>query len=236
MATETKPGLDILYKIAGDKHYRLQMAGIKNIEKNELIDEGYLGFVEALSSYDPAKSANLESYIAAKIKFAIWRYLRRLDIIDYRQRAKLKILKRCRESFYAQHGRYPGIHDLAKILNKTLGEINKLVNIMAIDEGIKNAQEFEEYMLYREDVENIDAHFLFEDTRNCIEAFGDDTPIQVLALLKLKELKVKDIVKIIGVGYSATKITRFIKQGRKILIKCLTEKGWTVLDIEETLE
>ncbi|MBN1466255.1 hypothetical protein JXA02_10860 [candidate division KSB1 bacterium] len=236
MAPESKADLDVLFKVADYRYRQLQMAGIRNIEKNELVDEGYLGYAEAVRTFDPEKSANFESYAAEKVKFAIWQFLRKLDPIDYRVRTELDRFKAGRERYYAEHGKYPNVDQLANILMKTPENVIKLANLLAVDEGIKHAQEIDACVPQSSEMQDIDITILLQDTLNCIEVYKDDTPVVILALRLLKELRAKEIAKLVGTTYSATKITRFIKSARKLLVNCLAGKGWTVLDIEETLQ
>jgi RNA polymerase sigma factor (sigma-70 family) len=236
MAENANPELDILYKVSNYRHYKLQMAGIRSVEEEDLVSAGYFGFVEAIANFEPARSSDFIAYAAVKINYAISQYLRELDPIDYRIRSELKKLKKSKEKYFAEHGRYPEFLELAHMLKISLETVEKLTALLEVEAGIKHAQDVEEYMPLTSEIEDIDTVMLLDDTNDCINTLNDDTPIKILSLKILKGLKTKEIVKLIGADYSATKITRFIKSARKLLKNCLQGKGWTVLDIEEVLQ
>ena len=86
-----------------------------NVDVEDLIQEGVMALIEAISRYDPRKGAKFSSYVLKRVKGAMYDYLRRLDWLPKSRRKNLKCLEQAIMELEAREGRYPTDEEVTKI-------------------------------------------------------------------------------------------------------------------------
>jgi len=97
-----------------------------NVDVEDLIQEGVMALIEAISRYDPRKGAKFSSYVLKRVKGAMYDYLRKLDWLPKSRRKNLKCLERAIMELEAREGRYPTDVEIARYCGFTVEEVTKI--------------------------------------------------------------------------------------------------------------
>ena len=234
-------------KLANEAHKRLLSAGVYEIERQELIQEGFRGLVEAGNRYDPEKGAAFGTFAYTRIYGAIIDYMRSMDPLTQRERDKVKKLDRARDELIRLLGREPLMGELAQALGipeKNVRKIEALrVIMLSLDkpvqfgEGAEGSATWEipsvspdaEKQLIMADTQGS----LQEDANDCIENGLTDEERNILIFRVLDELSLEKVGRLVGMSLST--VSRREKQARTKMRQCLENKEWTVTDIMEIL-
>lgn len=111
-----------------------------NIELDDLISSGVIGLMDAIEKYDPSRDNKFKTYAEFRIRGAILDELRAQDWVPRSVRDKAKLLDKTVSDLEAATGRQATDEEIAAKLNMTLEEFYELVNqvrpvsVLSIDE------------------------------------------------------------------------------------------------------
>ncbi|MDZ4082267.1 MAG: FliA/WhiG family RNA polymerase sigma factor, partial [Bdellovibrionales bacterium] len=111
-----------------------------NIELDDLISSGVIGLMDAIEKYDPTRDNKFKTYAEFRIRGAILDELRAQDWVPRSVRDKAKLLDKTVADLEAAMGRQATDEEVASKLNMTLDEFFELVNqvrpvsVLSIDE------------------------------------------------------------------------------------------------------
>lgn len=111
-----------------------------NIELDDLISSGVIGLMDAIEKYDPTRDNKFKTYAEFRIRGAILDELRAQDWVPRSVRDKAKLLDKTVADLEAATGRQATDEEVAAKLNMTLDEFFELVNqvrpvsVLSIDE------------------------------------------------------------------------------------------------------
>ena len=94
-------------QIARKKYARLPQAATDSIELQDLEQEAYVGLIQAVQHFDPARGIAFHSYARPRITGAILDSLRRADILPQDKRRDVRELATSKEDVSKQLGREP---------------------------------------------------------------------------------------------------------------------------------
>lgn len=234
-------------KLANEAHKRLLSAGVYEIERQELIQEGFRGLVEAGNRYDPEKGAAFGTFAYTRIYGAIIDYMRSMDPLTQREREKVKKLDRVKDELIRLLGREPLMKELAQALaipEKNVRKIEALrVIMLSLDKPVQFGEGAEESATWEIPSVSPDAEkqlimadtqgSLQEDANDCIENGLTDEERNILIFRVLDELSLEKVGQFVGMSLST--VSRREKQARTKMRQCLENKEWTVTDIMEIL-
>ena len=112
-----------VYHIATRIHERLP----KHVPLEDLVQEGVLGLMAALNSFDSSKKVQLQTYASFRIRGAILDSLRKLDWASRPLRAKGRRITNAVAELIAVLGRQPSEQEIADHLGMPLAKLHKLV-------------------------------------------------------------------------------------------------------------
>jgi RNA polymerase sigma factor FliA len=112
-----------VYHIAARIHERLP----KHVPLEDLVQEGVLGLMAALSSYDSKHQAQFQTYAQFRIRGAILDSLRKLDWASRPLRAKGRKITNTISELLAALGRQPTEQEIADRMGMPLAKLQKLV-------------------------------------------------------------------------------------------------------------
>jgi RNA polymerase sigma factor for flagellar operon FliA len=111
-----------------------------NIELDDLISSGVIGLMDAIEKYDPTRDNKFKTYAEFRIRGAILDELRAQDWVPRSVRDKAKLLDKTVADLEAATGKQATDEEVAAKLNMTLDEFFELVNqvrpvsVLSIDE------------------------------------------------------------------------------------------------------
>ena len=98
-----------------------------SVDRDDLIEAGIIGLIDAVDKYDPEKNCKLSTYARFRIKGAILDELRSLDIIPKSMRQKSKQIEELHTRLESKLGRSPTDKEMADELGITEERYNKLL-------------------------------------------------------------------------------------------------------------
>ena len=104
---------------------RLKARLPRNIELNEMISSGTLGFMEALGKFRPEMGIRFETYAENRIRGAMLDELRRLDWFPRSLRQRVRTLDETIHQFEDRHGRPPNEEELVQATGMELQEVRQ---------------------------------------------------------------------------------------------------------------
>ena len=117
---------DLLNEIAGIRIRILKKAGIHHIQSDELINEGYVGLRAAAEKYNADLGKDFSDFARYYINNSISKFLRNEDIIDFRQRKKIKDMIAAEKKLMQLMGREPTDQEMAGELKIDTKELNAI--------------------------------------------------------------------------------------------------------------
>ncbi len=98
-----------------------------SLEREDLVSAGVVGLIKAVDQFDTNRQVKFETYAIALIRGAILEMLREEDWVPRSVRERVKILERAYLSLETTLGRPPTEHEVARDLNMSTEEFNKLL-------------------------------------------------------------------------------------------------------------
>lgn len=95
------------------------------VDREDLIQDGYLGLLEAERRFDPARGGSLKTFASSRIRGRMLDSLRAQDWMSRPSRRRCRDLVRAEETLLQQLGRQPGTHELAGQLGLSPAEVDK---------------------------------------------------------------------------------------------------------------
>lgn len=99
-----------------------------NIELDDLISSGVIGLMDAIDKYDPSRDNKFKTYAEFRIRGAILDELRAQDWVPRSIRDKAKLLDKTMVQLEAELGRVATDDEIAKALNCDMEEFHDLLN------------------------------------------------------------------------------------------------------------
>jgi RNA polymerase sigma factor for flagellar operon FliA len=220
-------------------HRRLAASGEIEVELSDLVQQGFVGLLDASSRYDSRKNAGFATFALPRIHGAMVDYLRHLDPLKQREREKVKELDKVKTDLARVLCREPVVQEIAAHMKLSADEVRKreALRVVAIsiedlchadpEMGELNANDSavdpsdpEEHAMRAE---------LADDVNNCLENALDDIQRTVLVHRFLDELTLVQL----GTLWNTSKddIWRREKEAKKKMAACLEDKGWEIEDV-----
>ncbi len=200
-----KEMLPVVKRIALDLLHNLP----KNVELDDLVQEGVLALLSAIRRYDPKKGTNLHAFVVKRVKGAMYDYLRKIDWMPRNLRHNVKEVEKAVYELESQLNRYPTIEEISLHTGLTNNEVKR-----ALDETVRKQLLRLDEFLYEdfdsfadnlsEPSEPLESAFKEIVAEKLAEAIKTLTPREqlVLSLRFEQDLSLKEIGLIIGVSES----------------------------------
>ncbi|UCD74713.1 MAG: sigma-70 family RNA polymerase sigma factor [Phycisphaerales bacterium] len=108
---------------------RLRATLPQQVDVDDLIQQGYLGLIDALERFDPARNIRFETFSRARIFGAMRDYLRSLDPMPRLTRTRAKQMEAIIDHFLKTHGRMPSEEELRRQLEVPEPMLRKLMSL-----------------------------------------------------------------------------------------------------------
>ena len=189
---------------------RLSHALPPHIDKDDLLETGIVGLIEAANRFDPSHGSNFASFAKARIRGAIVDELRSQDWVPRSLRQKAKEVEDLYVRLESKLGRLPTDEEMADALGISEEEYSKLMGDMNFV-SIYSLEELSEILFDQErdllesipDTEHRDPFEeaeIADKVRILAEALGelDERERLVLTLYYYEELTISEIGKVLG--------------------------------------
>jgi RNA polymerase sigma factor for flagellar operon FliA len=176
-----------------------------HVSREDLMQSGILGLLEALQRYDSKRGIKFETYASQRIRGAMLDELRRLCWLPRSLVRQMRSMDRTTQSLASSLGREPSDEELAAEMGITLSELQKTVKqahkstLISLDEKLSvpvpcsNAEGGTLDRLLAEEEKEILA--------NAIESLDERYRV-ILALYYQEKLKLKEIGVVLGISES----------------------------------
>ncbi|GAB6189428.1 FliA/WhiG family RNA polymerase sigma factor [Marinitoga arctica] len=179
----------------------------KNVELDDLIQEGIIGLLQSLEKYNPSKGVSFYSFAVKRIKGAMLDYLRKIDWLPKDLRHKIKKM----EEIIAEQSIDDNLSDeeLANLLQISKKDLKKLKSelhrsqILSLDSFLLNNNEINVEANIEENDPEILAYkdILKSELKKAILSLNEREQL-ILSLYYEKELTFKEIGKILDISES----------------------------------
>lgn len=116
----------LVRKIAGHIASRLP----DNVLFDDLVQEGMIGLLDAISRFEPRPNLSFESYASMRIRGAIYDACRRNDTIPRHRRDQLDLLQQTTHRLEHELGRPASEREIAEAMQMDLSQYHELVDSM----------------------------------------------------------------------------------------------------------
>jgi len=99
-----------------------------HVDVDDLVQQGYLGLVDAMERFDTAHGVRFETFSSRRISGAMRDWLRSLDHVPRLMRRRAKIVQQEQDRFRAVHGRTPDQEELRAGLDLEGEEFHRVVS------------------------------------------------------------------------------------------------------------
>lgn len=206
------------------KYAQLQEAGVQ-IELDDLIQEGFLGLLDALRRFDASRGVSFSTFAYPRIAGAIDDYLRRQDFISQVRRAEQKQVESVRARLAQSLGREPLTGELAETL---------AISEERVERAAQGAPSFapegwdlgQTQAAVLSDLEENRLLALAVD--HCLHQALEPPERQVLLLRVRDEFTLKDTSEIVGRPLQT--VFNVEQRARRKMRDCLEGQGWGLAD------
>ena len=142
-------------------------------ERDDLINVGIIGLINAIDRYDAAKCASFEMYASFRIRGAILDDLRARDYMNRGARERRSMVERAIHEMQKIFKRQPREEEIAEYLGISLDEYFKIMDVS------KNVM-----LIYEEELpEDVDGAY---DEEDVLQAADNENPFSILADREMK--------------------------------------------------
>ena len=190
------------------------------VDKDDLIEAGIVGLIDAVDKYDPDKNCKFSTYARFRIKGAIMDELRSLDIVPKSMRQKSKQIEETYSRLENRLGRSPTEKEMADELGITEARYNKLIYELR-SAFIINFDDFKSLKIDDDDNDGFEAllksnesspdqNILFKELHDILAEEIEKLPERaklVITLYYYEDMTITEIAKILGLAKSTVSET-----------------------------
>lgn len=183
----------------------------KNVDVDDLIQEGVIGLLNALENYDPTKGASIVTYAMKRVRGAMYDYLRKIDWMPRGVRKKVKEVEEAILVLEGKLQRIPDDKEIAEYLNMEEKDVRNIKNEMArrqifsLDSYLLDDSEDSLIEHVESDELNPEQEYekkeVLEALKKSISKLSEREQL-VISLYYIEELNFKEIGKVLNVSES----------------------------------
>jgi len=147
----------------------------KNIDLEDLIQEGIIGLLQSYKRYNPEKGTSFYTYALKRIKGSMYDYLRRIDWLPKEIRSLVKkyedLIYECKDNEYIDD------NSVAEKLRIEKHDVDKI-----------------KFSLSKRQILQLDEYFLNNDEDNWVEATQEENDPEILAYKDILHDKLKESI------------------------------------------
>lgn len=181
-------------------------------QMDDMVNQGMIALIDAVEKFDPDKGNKFETFATLKVRGAIIDFMRKQDWVPRSQRSLSKLLEEKYGELYAEFGREPTNSELAKTMNITEDNLQKIFqqrhnSVILSYEEAANEKMMEVSPLVDTETrdERPESKVLFYELKTQLARSIDtlkEKERQVISLYYYENLKLKEIAEVLGVTES----------------------------------
>ncbi|MBT9139460.1 MAG: RNA polymerase sigma factor FliA [Dehalococcoidia bacterium] len=184
---------------------RLALGLPAHVNRDDLVQAGVLGLLEAMQRFDPNRGVRFESFATLRIRGAMLDELRRLCWLPRSLLRQMREVDRASQALAAKLGREPELEEVADCLQIAVEQLRKTVTmincgtVLSIEDTLFAAPETE-----GQEIATLD-HLIVAEEKERLAAAIKELPErqqQLLALYYQEELTLKEVGLVLGVSES----------------------------------
>ena len=221
----------LVLSLARKTHRRLLDAG-GEIELDDLVQEGFVGLLEAADKYQPGRGTQFATFAYPRIDGAIKDYLRRLDLLSQQGRQQVKELSRTKEQLRQSLSRDPVNNELAQALGVSEEEVGEAETLGRVGEESvdgEGGQERTGLSVPPLQDDDLAERELGKDVDDCLEEAVDAIERKVLVFRFWEEVTLQKIGDLLGRPLQT--VFSAEQRARRKMRECLEGKGWEIADV-----
>ncbi len=178
----------------------------KTIERDDLVNTAVIGLFDAMEKFDETRGTKFETYAVWRIRGAVLDELRSLDWVSRSVRKKAKEVEKAVRRLDQKFGRAAADHEVAKELNLSTGEFNRVLEevrgsmLLSLDQSVTIDDDHDiaglADMIEDERAADVLNDMEVEEARDnlleCINRLSDQEKL-VIALYYYEEMTLKEI-------------------------------------------
>lgn len=227
----------LVLRIAQSYYSTLIKAGIQHLAKDELVNQGFLGLVEADDTFDEKRGVDFTYYATKHIEYAICKLLRDEDILEHRVRDLIDKMKKVENRLAQEYGREPTPEQVIaglKVEFKLDITWEQYWVLKKLEAFLVESASPERPLMAPEasDDEVRSRKALGTHMNDCLKRVLKKTELLIVVLYVYCGFTYRDIVDVLGQGYNIANVRRIFLRSMEHIRDCLIKKRWQVDDMD----
>lgn len=181
------------------------------VEYDDLVGYGIFGLIDAIDKFELSKGVKFETYASLRIRGAIIDQIRKMDWIPRTIRQKQKKIETAMQELERELGRTPNSEELAKYLEVTVEEVERMIsqanlsNLISLDEYLEQGSDVHTEPSGRPWFDQPEQVVDRQETKRILAEAIDkltEKEQKVIALYYFEELTLKEISNVLEVSES----------------------------------
>ena len=181
------------------------------VEYDDLVGYGIFGLIDAIDKFELSKGVKFETYASLRIRGAIIDQIRKMDWIPRTIRQKQKKIETAMQELERELGRTPNSEELAKYLEVTVEEVERMIsqanlsNLISLDEYLEQGSDVHTEPSGRPRFDQPEQVVDRQETKRILAEAIDkltEKEQKVIALYYFEELTLKEISNVLEVSES----------------------------------
>ena len=181
------------------------------VEYDDLVGYGIFGLIDAIDKFELSKGVKFETYASLRIRGAIIDQIRKMDWIPRTIRQKQKKIETAMQELERELGRTPNSEELAKYLEVTVEEVERMIsqanlsNLISLDEYLEQGSDVHTERSGRPRFDQPEQVVDRQETKRILAEAIDkltEKEQKVIALYYFEELTLKEISNVLEVSES----------------------------------
>ena len=181
------------------------------VEYDDLVGYGIFGLIDAIDKFELSKGVKFETYASLRIRGAIIDQIRKMDWIPRTIRQKQKKIETAMQELERELGRTPNSEELAKYLEVTVEEVERMIsqanlsNLISLDEYLEQGSDVHTEPSGRSRFDQPEQVVDRQETKRILAEAIDkltEKEQKVIALYYFEELTLKEISNVLEVSES----------------------------------
>ena len=181
------------------------------VEYDDLVGYGIFGLIDAIDKFELSKGVKFETYASLRIRGAIIDQIRKMDWIPRTIRQKQKKIETAMQELERELGRTPNSEELAKYLEVTVEEVERMIsqanlsNLISLDEYLEQGSDVHTEHSGRPRFDQPEQVVDRQETKRILAEAIDkltEKEQKVIALYYFEELTLKEISNVLEVSES----------------------------------
>jgi len=190
----------------------------QTLDVTDLYHEGIIALHRCEHTYKPEFGVSFLTYALHRVRLELIDFLNKQGVVNIpkKPRALLNRYKMVYDEFIKKNSREPEYHEMAKLLNVPIEEIQTILNFDI------HYSEMQDHIPDKK-LNQQERIMVMNDINECLNRLSDTEKL-IFISIELEDIKSKDLQK--QLNLSKNTVTNKKNNAKKRILKCLKNKGW----------